>query len=363
VDAAYVSYRARYSSIVSRVTDVVSGRLSGQEAIDAFREKFKGHLNEGFEIAFIGVWDTVDAVGMPFALSDLINRYVFQFKFPTRGLGAHILKACHALSIDDPRVAFEPVLWDGPDDRVEQVWFSGVHSNVGGGYPKQGMSLVALDWMLTHAATSGLRLQRLDHELFRGHARVDDTLYDPRAGFGLFYRWMPRDIRTYCNRRCELPRIHLTVAERIAHGTDDYAPGNIPPNVEVVFTPVEEDDPEHAEKNRMLRQRADAVQQQLRAALSECGYLLDRVRTEIRIGDISYWCFVVRGRCWRWPLPARCSPDLRIWPSVCRFGVRGRLIAFGRHGLRTRGRPAHERRVLAVLATPEDLRASLRRRS
>jgi uncharacterized protein (DUF2235 family) len=317
VDAAYVAYRARYSSVLTRFTDIVSGRLSGQDAIDAFREKFKDDLNASFTIAFIGVWDTVDAVGMPFALSDIVNRYVFQFKFPTKGLGAHIQKACHALSIDDPRVAFEPVLWDGPDDRIEQVWFSGVHSNVGGGYPKQGMSLVALDWMLSHAAKSGLRLQPLDHELFRGHASVDDMLYDPRSGLGLFYRWMPRDIRTHCNRRCEAPRIHLTVAERIAHGTDDYAPGNIPPDVAVVITPVDDDDPNHEEKNRILQQRADAVQRELRDALSECGYLLDRVRREILIGDISYWCFVVAWALLVFALAGAVQPTIhRLWPSA-----------------------------------------------
>ena len=86
-------------------------------------------------IRFIGVWDTVDAVGMPFALAGFVNRVIRQFKFPARTLGRSVQHAYHALSIDDPRSAFEPVLWQGPDDRIEHVWFSGVHSNVGGGYP------------------------------------------------------------------------------------------------------------------------------------------------------------------------------------------------------------------------------------
>ena len=41
--------------------------------------------------------------------------------------------------------------------RVEQVWFTGVHSNVGGGYPKQGLSLVTLDWMMERAEEQGLK--------------------------------------------------------------------------------------------------------------------------------------------------------------------------------------------------------------
>jgi len=51
--------------------------------------------------------------------------------------------ACHALSIDE-RKSFTPTLWQeapGGEHRIEPVWFTGVHSNVGGGYPKQGMSL------------------------------------------------------------------------------------------------------------------------------------------------------------------------------------------------------------------------------
>jgi hypothetical protein len=192
------------------------------------------------------------------------------------------------------------------------------------------MSLVALDWMLSHAAKSGLRLQPLDHELFRGHASVDDMLYDPRSGLGLFYRWMPRDIRTHCNQRCETPRIHLTVAERIAHGTDDYAPGNIPPDVTVVITPVGDDDPNHVEKNRILQQRADAVQLELREALKESGYLLDKVRHEIRLGDISYWCFVFAWALVALAVAGTVHPrSLRLWPSVMSFSAFGAaMIAF-----------------------------------
>ena len=152
------------------------------------------------------------------------------------------------------------MLWDGPDDRIEQVWFSGVHSNVGGGYPKQGMSLVALDWMLAHAEKEGLRLLKLDHELFRGHASVDDMMYDPRAGMGVFYRWAPRDIRALLRADQREPAHSPDVAERIAHGTDDYAPGNIPPNAIVAFTPPAPNDPHREEKARVLRHRAEAIE-------------------------------------------------------------------------------------------------------
>jgi len=64
----------------------------------------------------------------------------------------------HAVSIDERRSCFRPIqcgLVDTQD--LKEVWFAGVHSNVGGGYPRQGMSLVALDWMMARAEPHGLR--------------------------------------------------------------------------------------------------------------------------------------------------------------------------------------------------------------
>ena len=109
-------------------------------------------------IAFMGVWDTVDAVGLPFHLSDFINMVFYRFKFRDHKLSKLVKHACHALAIDDERHSFHPILWDeGEEDagRIEQVWFAGAHSNVGGGYPKQGMSLVALEWMMRKAECTG----------------------------------------------------------------------------------------------------------------------------------------------------------------------------------------------------------------
>jgi len=289
VDAAYLAYRTRYGSLMTRGLRQFRDADYSKRVIDAFQRSHAVHTSVPIE--FIGVWDTVDAVGMPFALASIVNRFVYQFKFPTSALGPAVKRAYHALSIDDARLAFEPVLWTGPDERIEQVWFAGAHSNVGGGYPKQGMSLVALDWMLAHAEVAGLRLNRMDRELFRSHASVDDMLYDPRNGFGRFYRWSPRDIRKYCVRSGISPRIHLTVAERIAHATDDYAPGNLPPSVTVATTRVDPTDPMVVERERIVGRRAEAIEQVLNDALSD-GYLLDRVQTHLAFGDAAYWFMV-----------------------------------------------------------------------
>jgi hypothetical protein len=143
-----------------------------------------------------------------------------------------------------------------------------------------------------------LRLQSLDNELFRGHASVDDMLYNPRAGLGRFYRWAPRDVRAYCEKSGIGPRIHLTAAERIAHGTDDYAPGNIPPGTTVAFTPVADPDEQARQRKQdILQNRTMAAQDVLRRAHDENGYPLDSVKGYVRLGDWSYWLFVLAWVC------------------------------------------------------------------
>jgi uncharacterized protein (DUF2235 family) len=223
VDETYDAYRAGYDSYLTRLVGRVLGWPDREKAIAAVHEKYPFH--PAAPIAFLGVWDTVDAVGMPFALATFVNAWLYQFKFPTQALSRSVEHACHALSVDDERKSFAPILWQetpGDDQRIEQVWFAGVHSNVGGGYPKQGMSLVTLDWMLRRAMVlAKLRVQPLDLEIFHGHSSVDDKLYDPRAGTGVFYRWAPRDIAKLCAESSTQPKVHLSVVERIAHGTED----------------------------------------------------------------------------------------------------------------------------------------------
>ncbi|MBZ5559618.1 MAG: DUF2235 domain-containing protein [Acidobacteriia bacterium] len=300
VDAAYDAYRAYYDSHLTSLMVRLTNGADGPTRVREFQENYEPYRD--VKIRFIGVWDTVDAVGLPFAIADTVNTLIYQFKFPDRLLGEHVQHAYHALSLDDDRRAFEPVLWHAGegDTRIEQVWFAGVHSNVGGGYPKQGMSLVALDWMLAHAETHRLRLQPLDNQMFRGHASVDDMMYNPRAGLGLFYRWAPRDVRAYCEKSgIDQPTIHLTVAERIAHGTDDYAPGNIPPRATVAFTPPSGQDAEDVRERKVdiLQRRAAAVQEVLDRAHQERGYALDAVKDVVEFGDLSYWLFIVGWIC------------------------------------------------------------------
>lgn len=220
------------------------GAIPSAEETNATIERRRnyGAVNpeERLDIAFIGVWDTVGAIGVPFDELRKVISIVYPIWFADNTLGPEVKRACHALSIDDERRTFHPELWNeqnGADTRINQVWFAGVHSNVGGGYPKQGMSLVALDWMMAEANKAGLRFIDEVLEFVHEHQDVHDKLCDSRSGLALYYRWAPRDIRGLCaEHKIKTPKIHVSVFERIANGTDAYAPGNIPFDCEVDTT-------------------------------------------------------------------------------------------------------------------------------
>ena len=287
VHEAYRLYRQYYRTPIGRLMRGAPDEKRHAE----FKRKWCHQ--EKVCIAFMGVWDTVDAVGLPFHLADVVNTLVYRFKFPDRRLSDIVERACHALAIDDERHSFSPLLWDETGEvteRITQVWFSGAHSNVGGGYPKQGMSLVALDWMMAEATRVGLRYDGADRLIYRNHANVDDKLYDPRAGLGVFYRWKVRDIEALCtDNGIARPKMHVSVLERAAHGTADYAPGNLPRNASIVVT-----EPGAVASRELLETRAQLVQSALHAAQTREGKsLLDNVRGAIGVGLLSYYLYIL----------------------------------------------------------------------
>lgn len=110
--------------------------------------------HEQVRIKCVGVWDTVGSLGIPGDWAKQLS-FASRWYFHDVHLGAHIEVALHALAIDEKRGAFPPTLWEKPIDRplpagqtVEQVWFPGVHSNIGGSYEDDRLSDITLDWMI-----------------------------------------------------------------------------------------------------------------------------------------------------------------------------------------------------------------------
>jgi len=155
-------------------------------------------------VDFVGVWDTVGALGIPIDgfRPPFLSR---MWTFHDTTLSRYVLNAFQAIAIDERRQPFKPTLWVQQDDvdnqTLEQVWFSGAHCDVGGGYRDPGLSEIPLLWMAEKARSSGLAFKP-DH-LVVTRAPADDTarrsgvhvvpnhaaeLHDSRTGY---YRLLP----------------------------------------------------------------------------------------------------------------------------------------------------------------------------
>lgn len=113
-------------------------------------------------IKMIGVWDTVGSLGIP-AIFGGVSPLLYGFL--DTGLHPNVANAYQALAIDERRAEFPPTLWTGQPvagQVIEQVWFVGAHSDVGGGYAAGDedagttLSDVTLGWMMGKAAALGL---------------------------------------------------------------------------------------------------------------------------------------------------------------------------------------------------------------
>ena len=211
---------------------------------------------------FIGVWDTVAAYGSPLEEITLgFSRYIWPLELPNRQLSSKVYRARQALAIDEERTTFAPVLWDELDepmarstknDRLCQVWFSGVHSNVGGGYPDDALANVSLSWMMAEATDCNLRFKHEPDDdpdaLKQAQAAQDKDgrLYDSRSGLGGYYRYGPRNIsRLFAAsslkiQKKRVPKIHESAIARVQVGAHLYAPIGVPAEYAVVTTDTRE---------------------------------------------------------------------------------------------------------------------------
>lgn len=208
-----------------------------------FKEKFSRVAVDGeVDIHFIGVWDTVGAIGLPFKEARYAMHNWLQYGPRGLALNRNVKRACQAFSIDDCRKTFHPVVWDERlevnDDRIVQAWFAGVHSNVGGGYPKRQVAVVALDWMIQQvqewdARCPGfpehqLQFSQLELEKIAQEKNVHGRIYNSRSGFAVLFRFLPRNLestrQTYTDGDV---KIHHSVFSRIQQVSDFYSPHNL----------------------------------------------------------------------------------------------------------------------------------------
>ncbi|MEO6783370.1 MAG: DUF2235 domain-containing protein, partial [Bradyrhizobium sp.] len=246
----------------------------------------------------------VDAYGGPIdEITRAIDYWYWPLSMPDQFMNHKIDRACHALALDEEREAFHPVLWDDryvrngnrlyavahdwkpapsdPDqplaeidrERISQVWFVGVHSDIGGGYSRAGLSYHTLAWMMERAHVYGLLYLTTQQIWLRTFVDPYDKLNDSRHGLAGYYRYQPRKLADVYSRppyklslragfrhvvdvfknrpdperevKAELaipqsyvvrpnPKIHQSVLDRIRIGNDGYAPIVLPERYDVV---------------------------------------------------------------------------------------------------------------------------------
>ncbi|MDP3642917.1 MAG: DUF2235 domain-containing protein [Bacteroidota bacterium] len=178
VSRAFSIYRSRKPDLQPRAIEAT-----------LFRKTFA--VEDVTTIKFIGVWDTVGSLGNPLFLKGILSK---SNQFHDTNLSSKINYAFHALAIDEKRKNFEAALWNQQPEStgqvLEQVWFPGVHSDVGGGYPEPetGLSDISLQWMLGKAQSCHLSFgpialkplpMAIKHESFTGFYTLQKKNFRP----------------------------------------------------------------------------------------------------------------------------------------------------------------------------------------
>ena len=172
------------------------------------------------KVHFIGVWDTVGALGVPCWPFRWFGRK--RYAFHDVSLGTHVKHAYHAVAIDERRYFFKPTFWLDvtPNQNVEQVWFAGVHSNVGGGYVDSGLSDRAFLWMCLKAVNAGLGF-KTEYMNLRVDPNYHGELRDSCRGiFKLPAKTRRIGGRWGNNKVVVGEKIHYSAKERFEHSTE-----------------------------------------------------------------------------------------------------------------------------------------------
>lgn len=196
---------------------------SGENSV-AFRQ---AHSHRSREVQFVGAWDTVGALGIPFSFLGFFDD---KDEFYDTKLGRNVRVARHALAIDEIREDFEPAVWLPRENLdLRQVWFCGAHADIGGSQKpdRDGSRIadIALDWMMRQAAREGLGIE--------GHLRSELTanarakLHPSRRKF---YRLRGKHHRPIDHGKGDV-LIHRTVKERW-DADRKYRPENLAAYVE-----------------------------------------------------------------------------------------------------------------------------------
>ena len=174
-----------------------------KDSVSAAKLKREGRFFD-IPVEMIGVWDTVKATN--------------DADYHDMNLAENVIAGYHAIAINERRRFFPALKWRR-DKRALQVWFAGVHSDVGGGYAKTGLSDIALRWMIDRALSHGLKFKRKSVEQGiapNARGKIHDSCEGIWVALGKKQRSIPRT-----------DFVHNSVETRL-NAVAAYKPANLP---------------------------------------------------------------------------------------------------------------------------------------
>ena len=181
-------------------------------------------------VQFLGVWDTVAALGFPETRLDKLLNWIVPHGFHNFKLSGSVVNACHALAIDDIRKSFHPIYIE-PDrneqGELKQVWFMGMHTDVGGGYAEKALSDIVLEWMTGYAVKHGLRIYATPKPR-EGNCKPNPNGYMHNSRDKAWKRWVFRKSPRKWPKRFGKPVIHQSVQMRTS-STSNVSNGGYEP--------------------------------------------------------------------------------------------------------------------------------------
>jgi len=156
-------------------------------------QAFRARYSREITIEFLGVWDTVGALGIPLSALQWLNKA--EYAFHDTELSKIVLNAAHAVAVDEHRIDYQVSLWDPTakaGQTVEQRWFIGAHTDVGGGNSSQLLSAITLRWMQDKAEAAGLVVDHV-HKPTLTPANGNGPIYNSYKNFlsGLYAKTHP----------------------------------------------------------------------------------------------------------------------------------------------------------------------------
>ncbi|XQW83658.1 DUF2235 domain-containing protein [Thalassotalea piscium] len=196
------------------------------------------HCHQGKTIKFVGVWDTVGAMGIPISFLGLFED---EDEFYDTKMGSNIEIARHALAIDEHRKDFEPTIWQPRTSvDIKQVWFCGAHSNIGGSYAPDDdnglLSDISLQWMIKEAQQHALTVET--HLIEQLQPKPTATLVESRKSFYRVKRKAYRKLQL-ANQEYKL-KLHSSVKARYM-ADKGYRPSNLEHEIKANGWPELED--------------------------------------------------------------------------------------------------------------------------